>query len=441
MFPHSVFFVLQFLYKKIFCQCHIFGFSIVKYGEEHFSYDKKTQMRSCKYVTKRERIQELDAYRALAIMAVLAIHATSEALAATIGSRAYPLYLLINTFSKFAVPVFIFLSGFVLFYNYADKPLSGGTIRQFYRKRLLYILVPYLVFSVFYYLLKLYRSDMLFDLSWAVAYDFIKALFGGRAYTHLYYIIIMVQFYILFPLLLAIFQKMRRAVPFMFLAAALLQWGFIIVNKYGWQIPRGNLAISYLSYFIFGAWIAMHYGSIRNWLVHLSKGYKQIVGWVVLWSVWIGLGIYHAYMFYRANVGKIFVNTLWYELVWYIHSLLSCIILIQIAFVLFYRCGRRISSWVTSIGACSFGIYLLHPFLLFIYRKIGIKGNMLEYALYIAGGWIFAFIGSWFIVYMISRVTSWSWIAFGIVPVQDKDSKSRIVDKPHHEANVRNLSE
>ncbi|WP_051240389.1 hypothetical protein [Paenibacillus alvei] len=59
-------------------------------------------------MTKRERIQELDAYRALAIMAVLAIHATSEALAATIGTRAYPLYLLVNTFSKFAVPVFIF---------------------------------------------------------------------------------------------------------------------------------------------------------------------------------------------------------------------------------------------------------------------------------------------------------------------------------------------
>nr|WP_156160109.1 acyltransferase family protein [Paenibacillus sp. E194] len=96
-------------------------------------------------MTKRERIQELDAYRALAIMAVLAIHATSEALAATIGSRAYPLYLLINTFRNLPYP-FYFLSGFVLFYNYADKPLSGGTIRQFYRKRLLYILVPYLVF-------------------------------------------------------------------------------------------------------------------------------------------------------------------------------------------------------------------------------------------------------------------------------------------------------
>lgn len=392
-------------------------------------------------MTLKERIQELDAYRALAIMAVLAIHATSEAVALTIGTRSYPLYLVVNIISKFAVPVFIFLSGFVLFYNYMDKPLSGGVIRQFYRKRLLYILVPYLVFSVLYFVLQLYRNGVLFHLSWSVAYDFVRDLLSGRAYTHLYYIIIIVQFYVLFPLLLAIIQKMRQAVPILFLAAALLQWGFIIGNKYGWQIPRGNLAISYLSYFILGAWIALQYESLRNWLVRFTNGYKQLLGWIVLWGAWIMLGIYHAYIFYRANVSKIFVNTLWYELVWYVHSILSCIILIQISYVLYYCCGRKISSWATSLGVCSFGIYLLHPLLLAIYRKIGVKGNTIEYALYIAGGWIFALFGTWFIVYIISRATPWSWVAFGAVPVHGKESGSRIAGKPHQEANAPSISE
>lgn len=48
--------------------------------------------------------------------------------------------------SKFAVPVFVFITGMVLFYNY-DGALKYGT---FLRKRFMDIIVPYIIWSLLY---------------------------------------------------------------------------------------------------------------------------------------------------------------------------------------------------------------------------------------------------------------------------------------------------
>lgn len=84
---------------------------------------------------QKERIPQLDIFRAIAIFAVLAIHATSRTLAETLGTNMFHPFLFINKFSQFAVPSFIFLSGFVLFYNYIDRPLGGKTLGKFYTRR------------------------------------------------------------------------------------------------------------------------------------------------------------------------------------------------------------------------------------------------------------------------------------------------------------------
>lgn len=101
---------------------------------------------------KRAHINELNITRALAILAVLLIHSTSTPVTAlSSDSKLYPFYVFFNISPKFAVPVFIFLSGFVLFYNYIQKDLTKELIKNFYKKRVTQILIPYLFF--FYLLL------------------------------------------------------------------------------------------------------------------------------------------------------------------------------------------------------------------------------------------------------------------------------------------------
>ena len=57
---------------------------------------------------------------------------------------------------KFGTPTFIFLSSLVLFYNYYDRPTTKKLIGGFYKKRLLYIIIPYTLFSVFYFAIALF---------------------------------------------------------------------------------------------------------------------------------------------------------------------------------------------------------------------------------------------------------------------------------------------
>ena len=162
---------------------------------------------------QKERIPQLDIFRAIAIFAVLAIHATSRTLEETLNTSMFHPFLFINKISQFAVPSFVFLSGLVLFYNYIDRSFSRKTLASFYSRRLIYIIVPYFMFSLLYFILKLTVGHSWGSPPAELASKFGKYLWTGTAYTHLYYVIIIIQFYVLFPLLLWCCKKYAVSQP------------------------------------------------------------------------------------------------------------------------------------------------------------------------------------------------------------------------------------
>jgi peptidoglycan/LPS O-acetylase OafA/YrhL len=376
-----------------------------------------------KIMRQKERIPQLDIFRAIAIFAVLAIHATSRTLAETLGTNMFHPFLFINKFSQFAVPSFIFLSGFVLFYNYIDRPLGGKTLGKFYSRRLLYIIVPYVLFSLLYFALKMTVGHTWSLPPGEMASKLWKYLWTGTAYTHLYYIIIIIQFYVLFPLILWCLQKVRRLAAWAPLIGLILQWGFVLLNKYMtnhgyWQLSKGSLAITYFSYFLLGAGIAVYYSSLKKWLVPTREGWRSGKGpvWITLWLVWLVAGIVHVELWFNNYTKKTVINSLWYEGFSNLHALLSCVVLLQVSFLL-YGAGRSLlTRLLLSAGACSFGIYLLHPLLLFFYRKLPFHGGSLAYTAAIAGGWLFALFGSWLVVALAFRYIKPAWIIFGSGP-------------------------
>jgi surface polysaccharide O-acyltransferase-like enzyme len=104
---------------------------------------------------------------------------------------------ILNQAARFAVPLFILLSG-------ASLGLSGSVhgIERFYKRRLLKIGIPY-IFWVTVYFLYNNRSDF----GAITIKSLLRALILGQAAPHLYFIIVILQLYLLYPFLKKVAAK------------------------------------------------------------------------------------------------------------------------------------------------------------------------------------------------------------------------------------------
>ena len=372
---------------------------------------------------KRERLPQLDIYRALAILGVLHVHATSNATVEAIDSRFYYIINFINIFFKYGTPSFIFLSSFVLFYNYYNRPLTKDLILGFYKKRLLYILLPYLFASMVYFFVRLYLNGYLNgSIDWGKHIpDFFERLALGQNYTHLYFVFISLQFYILFPLFLKLLKSsnlfVRWAVPIGFI----LQWGFVLWNKYELQVTaKGSLAISYLAYYLLGAYLAINYDKYKAWLTTAWKKQtsRQKTGTLVLWGGWLLMGLAHVQIWYLYRLKIETFNSLWYEFFWNMHTVFSAIVLMQAANWLCQGGWRWLTKLLTRIGELSFAIYLVHPLWLAVYREFDLNLNPVtdDYLIWMYGGMVTALLVSGFVVYLIMKFIPGAWMFLGSIP-------------------------
>lgn len=369
---------------------------------------------------KKEQLPALQVVRAIAILGVITVHSTSYATVQMLESHYYFLYNFLNIFMKFGTPTFIALSSFVLFYNYIDRPLDRKLIARFYQRRMLYIVVPYIAFSLFYFVmlhLMYYPDRSLTD----TISSFVSKLFTGKAYTHLYFVFINMQFYLMFPLFLWIFKRYSKLTKWLIPLSLLIQWGFIIANKYSFQLDnRGSWSLSYFSYYMLGATIGIFYPQLKRWIVIQRDSFTsgRLVGLGLLWTIWLGSGLVHVFLWYQTRMYNSSYSTLWYELFYNLYSLTSIVVLIQIAFII-YRDGYSwLGRMLAHLGSMSFGIYLIHPFFLFLYRGWIPQPSQSWFAhIWYGGGFVTALGCSWITVTLAAKYIPYAWIAFGSLPV------------------------
>lgn len=376
-------------------------------------------------IRKNEHIPELQLVRALAILGVLTVHASAAASISMLNSGYYFFYNFINIFMKFGTPTFILLSSFVLFYSYYNRPINGKLLLSFYKKRILYIIIPYIVFSVIYYALSQYNigKPLLSPETWN---GFFNLLMAGKAYSHLYFVFISIQFYLLFPLILWLTKKKPIFVHFLIPFGFIIQWAFVFMNLYDWHVKnKGSWSLSYFSLFFLGAALGIYYPKIKEWII-ISKqhatGYR-VAAWIALWISWLIVGISHVTIYFNARSHGTKYDPLLYEFLWAFHAVLSALVLIQAAFIIYRYLPAFISKPLYRLGQFSFGIYLVHLIFLNFYDKY-IPGYGISWMAHFRflGSWIFMLGGSWLVVSIAARFIPFSWLLFGSLPKHDNNA-------------------
>ncbi|MEI7025939.1 acyltransferase [Paenibacillus sp. y28] len=342
----------------------------------------------------KPKLIELDIVRAFAILAVLFIHGTSEGIVdMPQGTPAQLIYLSVNKVSNFAVPVFLLLSGMVLFYAYQGG-WSWRRAAGFYRKRLQYIVVPYLIWSMLYYLFhqRLAGSELRID--WR---EYADLLPWADANYHLYYVIIILQMYVLFPIVMTVMERWPRLRPHLIWLGFAVQALFFSYGHWVEPIPNSpSLATSYLGVFLLGGYIGLNYEAFVR---HLPR----LLLWAVPASLCMGAALAGFFILDQSGIG---LGQILYELLFNAYPVAASVVMIGLARRLLSR-RPALSRILLSLGAVSFGIYLLHPMVLTIWRvnMTADRFGMEQYHLLAAGALVTSLVIPWLLVLVYQLVT------------------------------------
>ena len=359
---------------------------------------------------RREIIPELYVLRGLALLGIVFQHALGVYIrrenipfadAAMIG--------MFFNLVKFAVPAFVFAAGMALFYNHYKKlnyPL-------FISKRILEILLPYVLWTAIY---SVYNHGIpTISPAWLV--DFGKNVMLGTGEYHLWFVVLIFQFYLFYPLILALFKLFRAGGEFMqYLTVGLLTMLFTVLMWFSSSyIPlhdyhfgsrflqaylveyRDRSFIYFLFYFIMG-------GIAGVSLIRWREFAERAAGWnsFIFANLYILIGYELIKSAPWGGVDLNYSTSLKPSMFFYT---VSAIILIYGLSMVIARHSSLFYQALEQIGRLSYGIYLAHALVLVYAVKAVDRVLPTGQALWLSVlAFILCILVSWATVFLISLI-------------------------------------
>ena len=300
----------------------------------------------------------LDAMRAAAALAVVLLHVSSN-VDDSLDSGPMSGWWVGNigdSFSRWAVPLFVMISGALLLSSTTRLSPLG-----FYRRRARKILVPLLFWSLFYTWLRMATSPSDYDAAHGWWWNVLYPIVMGLPYHHLWFLYVIAGLYLVAPFLLVFVQASSPQLLRSFLVV-----GFLIATAFSVSTtllsidsgPMFFLFPLYIPYFVAGYYLRSHHGLKPRPLVSVAV----VAGCVALLS---------ALFYWLQPLGSNNADEL-------THSPLSLpvmamsLVIFQLGLVApVERLGRAAVSIIRTLSAASYGIYLVHPLWLVVFFKLG----------------------------------------------------------------------
>lgn len=282
---------------------------------------------------QRNRIQIV---RAIAIIMVVLTH--------TILWNPYELYF--RPFINPAVAVFIFLSGLLTKLN-----IEKGDIIGFYKRRLVRVLIPYILWSMVYVVITGDYKNFVFNL-----------LIGNCCSTY-YYIIVYIQLVIITPLAIRILNSKAWLIGFFITPLAIVIEYILAFNGFNLIYPFNinNLFVWFVFYYL---GLCLGYEKIK-----INKNHKSLI--VLILVLVIGVLIELAEALLWDYSGRRDIATSQVKISTMCVSIIVCVI--SYCYIMFkgdlIKKNTFIERVFVQVGNCSFGIYLIHQLIILLWNK------------------------------------------------------------------------
>ncbi|WP_406633925.1 acyltransferase [Amycolatopsis sp. WGS_07] len=297
-------------------------------------------------------LRQLDAYRVITFALVILIH--------VIGSTTIQQDVVADAFQTplhLTREAFFALTAFVLVFQYRDRPVPAG---KFWRRRFPLVAVPYVVWTVIYRGYSVLTSDQPFGSISAQLRTLGLDLLTGNAWYHMYFMLVTLQVYLLFPVLAKLFGLIRRRPWTVLAVSGAVQIAVAIFMSY----PPAALGYGFVSqffatfvvyqfYMVLGTAAALHFEAVHAWLRAHSR-------WVLL-AMAGGLVVAETGYFVSVRFGE------WPEMAsdafrpylipWFIAAIAG-IYLAGARWAAGRQRGGRFVSWAVNR---SFAVFLTHP--------------------------------------------------------------------------------
>ncbi len=342
-----------------------------------------------------EKIKEIDYLRGVATILVILIHITSSCLTLPKDSLLYTAVGSFNCAITFAVPAFLFISALIMTYKLRNTEKVNWI--KFVSKKIFKVLSALILWSIIYIIFWEPGIELSF---WKI----IRYLCLGNAAYHLYFIPLIIQLYLLFPLTWFVAKKISKLKLNQILSfsicitmALILQSVFTLIFRL--QIFKtfthfASVIFSYTLPVTLGVWIGFNYNSIKhfynNWFIFI----------VSLLTVFAG------YRYVNLEfINYTYTSTLLFSPIYW------SLIILTLVYLLRYI---NRSLVLEEISKKSFIIYLFHPLILsFLPNDLGI--NIFSSS---SVNYIFMLLIKFLIVLIVSYILAFCWYNAKNIPTK-----------------------
>ena len=237
----------------------------------------------------RKRLDHVDAMRPIKQAAVISTHALVffSPLSTSLAAGA------LLTLTHFSRDAFLFVSACMLAYSYQNQ--STVQLGPYWKRRFISVGVPYLVWSCIYFPIALMIPTNVFPyyrVPWGAVFSqhglhqFLIAVATG--YYHLYFLLVLLQFYLFFPIVLKLLRQWRRWHLQILVAALVWQvvWHYLLRHGHpSFTVSsktETRLVFSYPLYLLGGVVAAFHLDQLHDWIV---RHYRLVLTWTLVSAI------------------------------------------------------------------------------------------------------------------------------------------------------------